>query len=102
MTITRGVSHAELYDRAPTRWIGSPVVITDTKLSRYNFTFYQPGAEAVDVFTLSWGCENNWIFSPVSKISKVIAHARACKAAGTLVFPMWKSSYFLVLLCDDS
>ena len=26
---------------------------------------------------------------------------RACKAVGTLVIPLWKSSYFWFLLCDD-
>ena len=26
---------------------------------------------------------------------------RACKAVGTLVIPLWKSSYFWILLCDD-
>ena len=26
---------------------------------------------------------------------------RVCKAVGTLVIPMWKSSYFWILLCND-
>ena len=73
----------------------------NAKLSRFNSRFYQTGAEAVDAFTLNWDCENNWIFPPVSLISRVIAHSRACKAVGTLVVPMWKSSHFWALLCDD-
>ena len=73
----------------------------NAKLSRYNSRFYQLGAEAVDAFTQNWDCENNWILPLVSQISRVISHARACKAVGTLVIPMWKSSYFWVLLCDD-
>ena len=73
----------------------------NAKISRYNSRFYQPGAEAVDAFTQTWDCENNWILPPVSQISRVIFHARACKAVGTLVIPMWKSSYFWVLLRDD-
>ena len=73
----------------------------NAKLSRYNSIFYQPGAEAVDAFTQNWECENNWILPSVSQISRVITHMRACKAVGTLVIPMWKSSYFWVLLCDD-
>ena len=30
---------------------------------------------------------------------RVIAHLRVCKAEGTLVIPLWKSSYFWPLLC---
>ena len=47
------------------------------------------------------GLRKQWIFPPVSLISRVIAHARACKAVGTLVVPMWKSSHFWVLLYND-
>ena len=72
----------------------------NAKLSRYNSRFYQPGSEAVDAFTQSWECDN-WILPSVSQISRVITDMRACKAVGTLVIPMWKSSYFWVLLCDD-
>ena len=73
----------------------------NAKLSRYNSIFYQPGAEVVDAFTQNGEGENNWILPSVSQISRVITHMRACKAAGTLVIPIWKSSYFWVLLCDD-
>lgn len=37
----------------------------------------------------------------MSQISRVIAHAGACKAVGILVIPVWKSSYFWLLLCED-
>ena len=57
--------------------------------------------EVVDAFTQNWECENNWILPSVSQISRVITHMRACKAVGTLVIPIWKSSYFWVLLCED-
>ena len=63
--------------------------------------FYQPGTEAVDAFTQNWDGENNWILPPVSQISRVIAHAGACKAVGVLVIPVWKSLYFWLLLCED-
>ena len=49
-------------------------------------------------FTQNWDGENNWILPPVSQISRVIAHAGACKAVGTLVIPVWKSSYFVVVV----
>ena len=74
----------------------------NAKLSRFNSRFYQPGAEAVDAFAQNWEGENNWVHPLVSQISRVITHMRACKAVGTLVIPLWKSSYFWILLCDDS
>ena len=73
----------------------------NAKVSRYNSRFYQPGTEAADAFTQNWDGENNWILPPVSQTSRVIAHAGACKAEGTLVIPVWKSSYFWLLLCED-
>ena len=73
----------------------------NAKVSRYNSRFYQPGTVAVDAFTQNLVGENNWILPPISQISRVIAHAGACKAIGTLVIPMWKSSYFWLLLCED-
>lgn len=73
----------------------------NAKLSRFNSRFFQPGTEAVDAFLQNWHFENNWILPPVSQIARVIAHLRVCKAEGTLVIPLWKSSYFWPLLCDD-
>ena len=55
----------------------------------------------MDAFAQNWEGENNWVHPPVSQISRVITHMRACKALGTLVIPLWKSSYFWILLCDD-
>ena len=75
----------------------------NAKLSRFNSRFYQPGAdhEAVNAFAQNWEGENNWVHPPVSQISRVITYMRACTAVGTLVIPLWKSSYFWILLCDD-
>ena len=50
----------------------------NTKVSRDNSRFYHLGTEAVDALTLNWARENNWILTPVSQISRVIAHAGAC------------------------
>lgn len=73
----------------------------NAKLSRFNSRFYQPGTEAVDAFLQNWEFENNWLLPPVSQIARVVDHLRLCNAEGTLVIPMWKSSYFWVLLCND-
>ena len=68
---------------------------------RFNSRFFQLGTQAVDAFLQNWHFENNWILPPVSQIARIIAHLRVCKAEGTLVIPLWKSSYFWPLLCDD-
>jgi len=73
----------------------------NAKLACFNTRFFQPSAEVVDAITQDWGVDNNWLVPPVCLVDKVIAHLRACKAAGTLVVPMWKSSYFWTLLCAD-
>ena len=55
----------------------------------------------MDAFAQNREGENNWVHPTVSQISSVITHMRACKAVGTLVIPLWTSSYFWILLCDD-
>ena len=71
----------------------------NAKLPHFNSKSYQPGTEAVDVFLQSWESKNNWLLTPVSQVARVIAHLRLCEVEGTLFIPMWKSSYFWVLLC---
>lgn len=34
-------------------------------------------------------------------IGKVIAHMRSCGARGTLLVPLWRSTWFWILLCED-
>ena len=52
----------------------------NTKLARFNSSFYQPRTEAVDAFTQDWKYDNNWLVRPVSLIVKVINHLKLCKA----------------------
>ena len=73
----------------------------NAKLSRFNSRFLQPGTEAVDAFTQDWSSENNWLLPPISLIGKLLSHMHESKAVGTLIVPMWKSSYFWPLLCSD-
>ena len=49
-------------------------------------------------FTADWSSENNWLCPPVSLIGSTIRHLRICKGMGTLLVPMWESSYFWPLL----
>ena len=73
----------------------------NAKLSRFNSGFLQPGTEAVDAFTQDWSSENNWLVPPISLIGKLLSYMHESKAVGTLIVPMWKSSYFWPLLCSD-
>ena len=73
----------------------------NTKLARFNSRFYQPGTEVVDAFTQGWKHNNNWLFPPTVLIIKTIRHLRASLAGGTLIVPLWKSSVFWTILCED-
>ena len=64
----------------------------NTKLAHFNSRFYQPGTEAVDIFTQDWKYENNWLVLPVSLIVRVMNHLKLCEAEGSIVVPVWKSS----------
>ena len=64
------------------------------QLSRFNSRCWNPVSEAVDTFTVNWDAENNWWCPPVCLIPKVIAHAQACGASGTLIVPKWKTAPF--------
>ena len=68
------------------------------QLPRFNSRCWNPGSEAVDAFTADWRGENNWWCPPVSLVPRVIAHAQACRAEGTLIVPEWKSAPFWPLL----
>ena len=71
------------------------------KVGRFNSKFFQPGTNGVDAFTQDWAYETNWLCPPVYLIVKVINHLRFCKAAGTLIVPLWKSADYWVSLCKD-
>ena len=72
----------------------------NAKLSRFNSSFLQLGTEAVDAFIQDWLSENNWLVPPISLIGRLLPHMHESKAVGTLIGPMWKSSYFCQLLCS--
>ena len=66
----------------------------NAQTARYNSLFWNPRCEAVDAFTQDWSGENNWLVPPIFLAATTINHARACKAAGTLVVPLWESPPF--------
>ena len=69
------------------------------QLPRFNSRCWNPGSEAVDAFTVNWLGENNWLCPPIALIPRVLRHAQACSARGTLVVPCWPSAVFWPLLC---
>ena len=68
------------------------------KLSVFNSRYYCPGTSHVNAFTADWGNDNNWLCHPVSIIGSTIKHVRLCKGIGTLLVPIWESSYFWPLI----
>ena len=74
----------------------------NTQLPRFNSRHWSPSTEAIDAFTSHWGGENNWWCPPISLVPRVIRHAQACGAIGTLVVPCWFSAPFWPMLCPDS
>ena len=62
---------------------------------RFNSRCWNPDTEAVDAFTVNWHGEMNWWCPPVWLVPRVIGHAQACGAMGTLVVPCWPSAPLL-------
>lgn len=71
----------------------------NTQLERFNSRCWNPGSEAVDAFTVNWAGEMNWLCPPIGLIPRVIRHAQACQAKGTLIAPCWPSAAFWPILC---
>jgi len=60
---------------------------------------YCPGTLGVDAFGYDWSLRGlNWIFVAPRLILRVIAHLKLCKAAGLILVPQWKTSYFYLAL----
>ena len=75
--------------------------IDNTQLPVFNSRFWCPGSSAVDAFTVNWSDEVNWWVPPVHLVSRMLQHAKVCKAMGTPIVPAWKSASYWPLLCPD-
>ena len=71
------------------------------KTNRFNSKYFQPGTNGVNAFTQECAYETNWLCPPVYLAIKVINQIRICKAAGTLIVPLWKSGHYWISLCED-
>ncbi|KAJ8917626.1 hypothetical protein NQ315_000109 [Exocentrus adspersus] len=61
------------------------------KCARYISWLKDPGAEAVDAFTIDWGNIFFYAFPPFSQILRTLQKIKNDKAEGILVVPYWKS-----------
>lgn len=73
----------------------------NTKITRFNSRFWNPGCEDIDAFSVDWKDENNWVVPPISIIPRVILFMEHTKAVGTLICPGWFSAPFWPLLFPD-
>ena len=53
------------------------------------------------LFAQDWGYDNNWLCPPVCLIVRVLKHMEVCLAKGTIVIPLWKSSFFWSICARD-
>ena len=56
----------------------------------------------MDAFTQDWLSKNDWLVLASTLVSRVLSHMCDCKAVGSLIVHMWKSTYFRPLLCSDN
>ena len=68
------------------------------KLKCFNSKIFCPGTSHVNAFTDDWSSGLNWLCPPLSSIGSVIRDLKLCKAKGTLLVPVWPSSYFWPLI----
>ena len=71
------------------------------KVNRFQGRFWCPDTQAVDTFTVDWEGEVCWLVPPLYLIHRAWKHAEHCKAKGTLVVPLWKSTVFWPVVCPD-
>ena len=71
------------------------------QVNRFHSRFWCPDTQAVDTFTVDWEGEVCWLVPPLYLIPRAWKHAHHCKAKGTLVIPLWKSTVFWPLVCPD-
>ena len=70
----------------------------DAKTAKFISWHPQPGAVAVDAFSLSWGNMNCYAFPPLSLLPRVLAKIRHDKAVVLLIAPMWPTQSWYPLL----
>ena len=67
----------------------------NAQLPRFISCFACKDTEALDAFMVDWSGENNWWCPPPVRIPRVLRHAEACRAQGTMLVPAWESAPFV-------
>jgi hypothetical protein len=73
----------------------------NSKLLLFNSKVFQPGTSGVNAFCKDWAFANNWLCPPTYLTVRVVNHLKICKAAGTLIVPLWRSAHFWTIICND-
>ena len=56
------------------------------KTKRFNSVVWNPECEQVDVISVNWAGENNWLVPRIYLVPKVLRHVVQCKAWGLLSY----------------
>ena len=96
---------AELFAQLDLRWgphqVNRFADHNNCQLPCFNSKFHCPNSSGVNAFCFDWYGVLNWCCPPVCLIPRTIKHAKACKAAGTLVVPCWPSAAFWPIIYPD-
>ncbi len=60
--------------------------------------WYSSKAAAIDAFTQDWSLHNSWLCPPLPMVGRTLQHIIKCKATGVLVYPVWHSQWWPLLL----
>lgn len=72
----------------------------NTKCKKYVSWKKDPGAIAIDAFTINWSFYFSYAFSPCSIILRILKKVKAERSRGILVFPYWTSQPFFPLCME--
>ena len=70
----------------------------NAQLDRFHTRFAEFGSLAIDSFTTNWEGENNWWCPPLCLVPRLLKHAQACRATGSLIVPLWESAPYWPVL----
>ena len=71
------------------------------KLPLFNSTFFQPVTSGMNAFSQDWAFANKRLCPLTYLTLRVGNHLKACRAAGTLIVPLWRSAHFWPIICDN-
>ena len=74
----------------------------NARVQKFDAKYFCPGVQTVNTFAANWAGEFNWVCPPISQIGRALRHFEACKAAGVLCIPEWRSAYFWPLLVENN